>query len=277
MAFARYQWSEVRAFAHNRLRIIGDPKPSLRRAFTNQFAFTIARLPPWQQAIMIEGGGDNVTGTADAINECFDEDDRVIGFFMPGKEDYTVSAKEHFSAVNAIFWAGDAADKPSTIINHEQGHRIDAFMAQRFLSPDAGPYYSARNAKWKEGLIQENVTRGVVSVETKKLAAKSRSKFFREVAADIDETVPLYPDYRPLLEHLATYKKAEHASEAFAEMNTHYCELYARLRGYEPGIGEKIEKHLPYLWHAYQAKIRPLSLQMAREMQLTNMPLIRAW
>ena len=260
--FAAYSDNQIRAFAWDRLDFIGRYTEAQRDAHRSDFAHAISTMPPWQQILMIESGGSNVITRRKTIDRLRGESKVVhaIGFFMPGSRTYQIGRGRDFHSVNGIFWASDAQEDPRLILYHEQGHRIDAMMAQRFLKNHG--YYSSGNLVWRDSTKRQ--VRSLIAQE--QFTAEAAKK----PSASQEGNAVLYEGYQPLVDYLQKNTKEESCfHEAFAQMNEHYCMLHAQGDD-EKTVDTKLRAHLPRLWPTFNTNARKYEVTLARELYVQN-------
>lgn len=262
--FTAYSERQIRDFAQDRLVFIGRYPEAQRAAHRRDFAHAVSTMPPWQQILMIEGGGTNVVARCRDIDKLRGKSEikHAVGFFMPGSHTYKVSRNKEFHSTNGIFWASDAQEDPRLILYHEQGHRIDAMLAERFFK--AHSYYSSANVVWRESTIKQ--VRSLIAQEEAADVLVQR----RESAPVSARREQLYEGYDPLVEYLQDYKREESCfHEAFAQMNEHYCMLHAQGDDSRT-VDQKLRAHLPRLWPTFNTNARKYAVSLARELYAQN-------
>lgn len=274
--FAPYDKAQIRDFAQTSLSFIGSFTDAEQRAHRRDFMRAVSLLPPWQQVLMIEGGGTNVATTRAIINKVLEVDKgNHVGAFVPEEQITKISPTEEFRSVNGIFWAVDNGCDPLPAIYHEQGHRIDMAMGERFCAKQKHHYFSENSEPWTNGLNNQLLLTGRVGARGRLEAILGKSKqsaaYVRVYERDMDDSVPLYKGYTRLADHLKFYKdRSEHKVESFAEMNAHYCMLHGKMRGNELAVDRQIGGHLPALWPVFRDSMIAKAQELAEELLIKH-------
>ncbi len=230
-------------FANEMVQLADDFSPEKADKIRRIYADIVANLPPWQQALVIEGNRPIVFGRYSTINALYKEkggakESNIDGFFQPKENQVYVSIGffgSHYGVANTTW--------------HEKGHQFD-WMKELVGS---GKFYSDNSDSWKNALAREQNNWQFVMQH-------GGEEILKEIA----------PRYN-VSKLLSAYTPEKFPHEAMAEMTAVYNKAYVKYGGDVGKVNALMENAYPDLFPVYRDEFIPHCMAKVKAMRAEHL------